>query len=107
MNAYQIALDDLATRARAGDGEALAELREELEGQMVPLVRQALRGGGDTPFRSRVLATAGRLARYVAHQPPDRERLARRVAACLCESLCERLADGAAAGRRMRETAVA
>jgi hypothetical protein len=104
MNAYQETLNELATRARSGDGAALAELREELECQMVPLVRQALRGRGGSPFHRQVQETASRLARYVVHQPPDHERLARRVAACLCESLCERLAGRPHACECMKET---
>ena len=101
------ALQDLADRAGRGDRAALADLRHELEGRLVPLVRQALGGAGTPAFRRRVLATAGQLARYAAQQPPDRERLARRVAACLCESLVDRLARGPVSSQRLQETLVA
>ena len=100
-------LRDLADRAGRGDRSALAELRLELEGRLIPLVRQALGGAGTPAFRRRVLATAGQLARYTAPQPPDRERLARRVAACLCEALVDPLARAPSSGQCLQETLVA
>ena len=99
-------LQDLADRAGRGDRSALADLRHELEGRLIPLVRQALGGAGTPAFRRRVLATAGQLARYAAQQPTDRERLARRVASCLCGALVDPLARAPASSQRLQETLV-
>src|SRR5690242_18159761 len=100
-------LEELEARAARGDRGALAELRHELEGRLVPLVRHALGGAGRPAFRQRVWATARQLARYAGEQPPDRERLARRIASCLSESLVDRLARAPSAGRGLQETVVA
>jgi hypothetical protein len=94
---------DLAARAARGDQSA----RADLEGSMVPLVRQALGGVGNPAFRKRVQATAGQLTRYSAEQPPDRERLVRRVSLCLCESLVDGLARAPSPGQRFQETVLA
>jgi hypothetical protein len=105
MKTYQSILDELATRAQAGDPGALAQLRDRLGDDLAVLVRRELRGGAaSSPFGDRVRATAGRLARYAADQPPDRERLVRRVTSCLLESLCDALARHRSPGQGMRET---
>jgi hypothetical protein len=96
-------LRDLAVRAARGDRLA----RTDLEVQMVPLVREALGGRGNPAFQKRVRATAGQLARYAPEQPPDRERLARRVALCLCDSLVEGLARAPSSSQRLQETVLA
>jgi hypothetical protein len=105
MNAATNLFEDLATRAREGDRTALADLRDELHGEVVVLVRQALAGGTGRPeFDQQVGATARRLARYSIQQPPDPERLARRVASCLCDAVCERLGRELSPSQRMQET---
>jgi hypothetical protein len=103
MSSDVTTLRDLAGRAARGDRLA----RADLEVRLVPLVREALDGVGNPAFRKRVLATAGQLARYAAEQPPDRERLARRVALCLCESLVEGLARAPSSSQRLQETVLA
>jgi hypothetical protein len=100
-------LEDLADRAARGDRAALADLQLELEGRLVPLIREALGGVGEPAFRRRVQATARQLARYTAHLPPDPERLVHRVAGCLCEALVDDLTRAPAGGRYLEETLVA
>jgi hypothetical protein len=104
MNADANLIEDLARRARAGDGAALAELHE----QIVVHVRQALRGGTGRPeFDETARTLARRLGRYALRQPPDPERLARRVARCLCDALCDRLGGELSPAQRLQETLVA
>ena len=104
MNTYESILNELAARARAGDRAAGDELRDRLEDDLAVLVRRELRDGArPSAFGDRVRATARHLARYAAG-PPDQERLVRRVALCLLESLCEGAAGGRPRSQRMRET---
>jgi hypothetical protein len=100
-------LKKLATRAREGNRAARTEFREQVEGSLVLLVREALQGRGRPEFQRQVCRTATRLTRYAGDEPWDHERLVRRVASCLVDALADHLACSLTLSQRMRETVCA
>lgn len=84
-------LERLATRARHGDVGAGAQLRQELEPQMVRIVRRAVRAGGDSPLARRITDAARRAMPLGPPQSADPDGLARRVAHSLCDAVLGQL----------------
>jgi hypothetical protein len=99
-------LHTLADMVQTGDATATAELRQELETQMVHIVRRAIRAGtGRTPLARQILAEADRVApRGWDYPAQDRESLIGTVARRLCESVIGNLQGRAAGHRRALET---
>ena len=83
----------LADHAAHGDPNAKSQLRQELEPEMVHIVRQTLRAGlANTPMKRRILAEARRLAEDATPvSSADRELLIRKVARNLCFSVAAHL----------------
>jgi hypothetical protein len=101
-------LNTLAVRVRHGDATAAAAMRQQLEGQMVHIVRRTLRNGaGQSSLARRILAEA-RQAQPGGDWPrEDRERLIGRIAHHMCESVVGGLRNAPAGRHAMRETVLA
>ena len=81
-------LENLADRARRGDSEAAADLRERLAPRMIHLVRQALRSGQAVfSIDRRILTEARRSLTDNPQQSPPDERLVQEIALRLCDDL--------------------
>jgi len=106
MNANEQDLESLALRAGRGDRAAGAALREQLEPQLVQIVRHTLRSGRDTnPVAKCVLAEARRVAfvpRQGGWEAP--ESLVSQVARRICESVLAGLGAAAAPRRWALDT---
>jgi hypothetical protein len=95
----------LAARARDGDVQAAHSLREELEPQMLRIVRRAMRSGtASSPLARRILAVAAEVPAQSGAWPHDGEHVIGRVASRLCDSVISRLRPELAISHRMRET---
>src|ERR1700716_1819235 len=94
MNTNEHDLESLALRAGRGDRAAGAALRQQLEPQLVHIVRNTLKTGQETnPMAKRVLAEARRVADVPRQGGWDApESLVSQVARRLCESVLGRLA---------------
>ncbi len=96
-------LQQLAERARGGEGEAAARLHQMIAPALLRIVRRALGGGGvPGPLGRHIQAE---LRRALADRPPgDPEGLARRVAERLCDNLLRRAPEAGLAARCRAET---
>jgi nucleotidyltransferase/DNA polymerase involved in DNA repair len=106
MSHFPNVLSALETNVRQGLPGARREYERQYLRQMTPLFRVYLEQGIDsTRIARQVQSTAAQLDRY---SPPgtarDCERLARRVAACFCESALDRLEAPGGSSQRMNET---
>jgi hypothetical protein len=100
-------LNALAARAAQGDPAAAARLRRELAGQLVYIVRRALRGGTGSPLLDAwILAEVRRAPAGRGSRREDREVLIRRVARELSRRVLGRLRRrrGAAGAQADRST---
>ena len=77
---------ELAARARHGEATAQRRLQQELERNLVHVVRRSLLlGAASTPLERRILAEANRVrAESASEEAGDTERLIRLVAQSLC-----------------------
>jgi hypothetical protein len=89
MDRNQNSFASLADRVEAGDAGAPAQLRRELEPEMVRIVRRALRDGrGRTPLDRRILAEARHVGWHAdLAAGAERERLIEELARCVCTSV--------------------
>ena len=93
---------DLAAKAGHGDTSAQVSLREQMESQMVFVVRRTMQTGvSATALDRRILAEAGRLG---AHAPANLEERIRAIARVLCASVLADLAPGNRARPVAQET---
>jgi hypothetical protein len=85
-------LESLADRASQGDSTALHSLREELESDLVPLVRCALRRGAGLP--ALVNWVRGRFADLAdTPEPLDERQAAPVIARMLCAGVMKNLSE--------------
>ena len=90
-------LQTLAARVNQGDATAVAEFRQELETQMVRIVRRTMRKrAGTSALSRRILAEADREARPVGRPEGKAEGLVGRIARRICESVVGKLRPGTA-----------
>jgi hypothetical protein len=99
-------LQYLVTRVGAGDPTAVAELRRELEGRMVPIIRRTMRTRtGSSTLARRILAEAERVAgKPGGWSSEEREGIIPRVARRVCEAVITGLRPGASENRLAMET---
>jgi hypothetical protein len=101
-----MSLNELKSRAQAGDAGAAARLRQKLSAQMPHIVRRALVAGpGRSPVNDKIRAVARRVADPGSGRRPGRgEPLVRRVARRVCASLVTVLRRGLSPSQRLKET---
>lgn len=99
-------LEMLAAQVARGDPQAAVQLRQQLEDEMVRIVRRTLQtGAAITSLARGILAEARRLAPDYGDQPAERqELLIDRIARRLCTSVLDRLRTGPPRERLARET---
>jgi hypothetical protein len=100
-------LQELAARAARGDADAAGELRQELEPQMVHMVRRVLRTGDAASAISRKILSEAEKVAALLRDPTDPEFLVQLVARRVCASVMRRLAAASASAGPMRETVYA
>ena len=76
---------ELTERVSRGDGDARVQLRQQLEPELVRIVRLTLAGDGTSPVARRIFAEARRLASETDEESEtSREEVVREVAHSLC-----------------------
>jgi hypothetical protein len=92
--------EELAVRLKRGDPQAGVQLRSQLQGALVRMVRGTLRSGNTgTALGRRILAESlAETAQGRTDPAEDREQLIRRVAQRICDAVLQEIRLGSPAG---------
>ncbi len=99
-------IENLASRARAGNTAAVAELKQELGNCLVRMVRRTMRTKtGNSPWSRRILAEVRSVSKNGWDDPEhDREETIGRIARRICETVIRGLGSGPKADPNLMET---
>jgi len=106
MHSADQTMQDLVRRAGQGDALALAELRQELQPQMIRIVRRALRTETvNSALAQRIRTTVHQVYGSAKNRSAkDSDGLVGQVARRLCDVLAGHLQVATLEGREIRET---